>query len=109
MPINDSTEDTFHYGIEKPVDALDCICERIDKTYDPGDLVDRIKRKIEDSSVVIADLTGQNASVFLEVGYAWGRQKPTMLLVQEADISSLPFDVKTQTCITYKSIRSAIE
>jgi hypothetical protein len=52
---------------------------------------------------VIADLTGSNPNVYLEVGYAWGKGRPTLLLSQ--NLEDLTFDVKSQRCILYKTIR----
>jgi hypothetical protein len=49
--------------------------------------------------LVIADLTQTNANVYLEVGYAWGCSKPTILLVKDAN--ELKFDVKAQKCLVY--------
>ena len=63
-----------------------------------------MKTKIERSSLVIADLTGDNPNVFLEVGYAWGKSLPTVLLAQER--APLPFDVQSQRCIRYAQIHN---
>lgn len=43
-------------------------------------------------SVVIADITPDNPTVFYEVGYAHGIKKPTILL-SERRREALPFDV----------------
>ena len=53
--------------------------------------------------LVVADLSTANANVYLEVGYAWGKGIPTVLLAKDSD--DLKFDVKTQRCIAYKSIK----
>jgi hypothetical protein len=67
-----------------------------------GEILARIKERIETATLVIADLTGANANVYLEVGYAWGRNRPTLLLVRAGD--ELKFDVRGQRCIIYDSI-----
>lgn len=105
MPINPETEDRFHYGIQAPIDTLGCLCERIDKSPGTGDIVERIKESINRSVVVVADLTDFNPNVFLEVGYAWGKGIPTVLLVSKEQVGALPFDVKTQTCLVYETIQ----
>ena len=51
---------------------------------------------------MIADLTGANANVYLEVGLAWGCDVPTILIVRNA--ADLQFDVKTHRCLVYSSI-----
>ena len=105
MPISPETEDRFHYGIQPPIDSLGCLCERIDKSPGTGDIVERIRDTISRSVVVVADLTDFNPNVFLEVGYAWGKGIPTVLLISKEQVGSLPFDVRTQTCLVYGTIQ----
>jgi hypothetical protein len=49
--------------------------------------------KLHRSSVVIADITGQRPNCFLELGYAFGRGLPTMLLGKEG--VKHPFDISS--------------
>lgn len=104
MPFKEETEDVFSYGIQNSVHAIDYLCERIDQEAFTGDILTRLKKRIETSSVVIADLTGDNPNVFLEVGYAWGKGRPTVLVVK--DEQQLRFDVQGERCIKYKTIKS---
>jgi hypothetical protein len=53
--------------------------------------------------VKAADLSMANPNVYLEVGYAWGRGRQTILLVR--DIRELKFDVAGYRCLIYKNIR----
>ena len=39
------------------------------------------------------------------MGYAWGKGRPTVLLIRESK-QPLRFDVQGQRCIKYKTIRS---
>ena len=103
MPFNDQMSDTFYYGIQKPINDNDFLCERIDKDIFTGDILTKIKNKIETCSVVVADLTQSNPNVYLEVGYAWGIGKPTVLIVKEDE--KLKFDVQGQRCLVYKNIK----
>ncbi len=96
-------EDTFHYGIQGPVRNAGLLCERVDQAAFDGPIIQRIKERIETSKVVIADLSMANPNVYLEVGYAWGRGRPTVLLVR--DVKELRFDVASYRCIVYGSIR----
>jgi hypothetical protein len=69
-----------------------------------GDVLDRMKTLIERAALVIADITGNNPNVFLELGYAWGLGRGTLLLAQRDEGSGqtdLPFDVRTQRCLLY--------
>jgi hypothetical protein len=40
--------------------------------------------------------------VYLEIGYAWGKGRPTILIAK--DIDSLPFDVRGYHCQKYGNI-----
>lgn len=108
MPFREDMDDVFYYGIQAAVRAAGYICERIDEEAFTGDILERLKARIETSSLVIADLTGDNPNVFLEVGYAWGKGRPTVLVARQGD-RPLRFDVQGQRCIRYKSIRNLEE
>ncbi len=103
MPFTDDMEDVFIFGIQGPVQEAGMLCERVDMDIFTGDILDRIKSRIETAAIVIADLTGSNANVYLEVGYAWGKNRTTLLLCKTPD--ELKFDVRGQRCIIYSSIR----
>lgn len=103
MPFADEMDDVFHYGIQGAVNSAGFLCERADLSSFTGDVMDWVKKRIATASLVIADLSTANPNVYLEVGYAWGCGKPTVLLVR--DISDLRFDVKSQRCLVYKKIK----
>jgi hypothetical protein len=102
MPFTEDMEDTYIFGIQGPVNSAGYLCERIDMTTFTGDILARIKSRIETANLIIADLTGGNANVYLEVGYAWGKERPTLLLAKKGD--KLHFEVRGQRCIIYKNI-----
>jgi hypothetical protein len=107
MPFAKEMDDIFHYGIQGAVNAQGLLCERADLAIFTGDIVDWVKTRILDASLVIADLSTANANVYLEVGYAWGCQVPTILLASNA--SELKFDVRGQRCLIYDSIKNLDE
>ena len=102
MPFADSMDDTFHYGIQGAVNAAGMLCERADLSTFTGDVMAWVSERIASSKLLVADLTGANPNVYLEVGYAWGCQIPTVLLVK--DPTELKFDVRGRRCLVYKSI-----
>jgi hypothetical protein len=107
MPFDKKLDDVFHYGIQNAVNRAGYLCERADQVAFTGDILDLIKRRIKKASLLIADLTNTNPNVYLEVGYAWGLGKPTVLIAQ--DVQDLKFDVKGQKCIIYTGIRELEE
>jgi hypothetical protein len=102
MPFSKDLEDVYVFGIQGPVNTAGYLCERVDLATFTGDILDRIKSRIETATLVIADLTGANANVYLEVGYAWGKNRSTLLLAKKGD--ELKFDVRGQRCIVYENI-----
>ncbi len=103
MPFAPEMDDIFHYGIQGAANAAGLLCERADLETFTGDVMDWVKTRISNASFVIADLSNANANVYLEVGYAWGRGIPTVLLAK--DSADLKFDVRSQRCLIYKSIK----
>jgi hypothetical protein len=109
MPFADEAEDLFHYGIRQAVSSNGYLCERVDQVPSVGDILTRIKERIKTATFVVAELTGASPNVYLEVGYAWGRGVPTVLLVQKNEVANLYFDVVGQRCVVYSSIRDLEE
>jgi hypothetical protein len=103
MPFAETMDDVFYYGIQGPVKAAGFLCERADLSTFTGDVIDWVKHRIDSASLVIAELSDANPNVYLEVGYAWGRARPTVLLVRDA--SQLKFDVRGQRCLVYRKIK----
>jgi len=107
MPFRKDMEDVFYYGIQSAAHANDLLCERVDQEAFTGDILDRVKERIETATVVIAELTGANPNVYLEVGYAWGKAVPTILLVKKPE--EVCFDVRGQKCLRYEIIKELEE
>lgn len=102
MPFREDMDDIYYYGIQPSVHSVGYLCERVDLTTFTGDILEQIKSRIESAELVIADLTGANPNVYLEVGYAWGKSLPTILLAKDGEEPK--FDVRGQRCIIYKRI-----
>ena len=100
MPFAKDSEDVFHVGIEPAAHDAGFLCERVDQEKFVGPVMDRVTAGIDRAAFVIADLAGANANVFLEVGYAWGKNRPTILLSLEGE--ELPFDVRGHNRVAYE-------
>jgi len=86
-------------------------CVRADDIYSDGLILDDITRSIQESSVIIADVTPDNPNVFYEVGYAHGRGKETILL-SDKKRERLPFDISGFRTLFYDNTiggKTAIE
>jgi hypothetical protein len=107
MPFKEDMDDVYHYGIQSAVNAAGFLCERADLSIFTGDVLEWVRARIRSASFVVADLTDANPNVYLEVGYAWGVEVPTVLLVR--DVDHLKFDVRSHRCLVYKKIQDLEE
>ena len=107
MPFAPEFDDHFHYGIQRAANSAGFLCERADLAVFTGDVIVWVKERIDSARLLVADLSTANPNVYLEVGYAWGKGIPTVLLARDA--SDLRFDVKGQRCLVYTNIRKLEE
>jgi hypothetical protein len=107
MPFSEDMDDVFYYGIQKPIHSIGYLCERADQAAFTGGIMEQVIKRINTAKVVVAEVTDANPNVYLEVGYAWGRERPVVLLAK--DINRLSFDLRGYHCITYKKIKDLEE
>lgn len=74
---------------------------RGDETYGPGLIIADIAREINDSRLIIAEVTPTNSNVYYEVGYAHALNKPTILIAEKS--IKLPFDVYPFRTLFYEN------
>ena len=92
--------DTFYREvIQKQAEEAGFTVFRIDEKAGPGVILQYIQGEIEQSAVVIAEITPANPNVFYEVGYAHALAKPTILLAKRG--SELPFDIRSFRVVFY--------
>jgi len=102
MPFSVGFEDVYEFGIYGPVRRCGYVCEKVDESAFAGDIVARIQEGIRDARFVIADLSEEKPNVYLEVGYAWGLNKPVILIAREGQ--RLHFDLSHHKCLFYSTI-----
>jgi hypothetical protein len=102
MPFVDKYIDELEIGFREAAKANGFVCERLDVEAFVGDIMTEIKRRIIESHGVIALLNDHNPNVFLEVGFAFAHNKPTLLIARDG--LTIPFDVRGHRCIRYRSI-----
>ena len=79
----------------------DFVLVRLDDLDGDYEIVDRIYREIDAAQLVIADLTLSSANVYLEIGYARGRQK-RVIQTCRCD-TELEFDVRNRRTLVYQN------
>jgi len=94
-------------AFESEKDKIELVISReVDKNIS-GSITTEIVKSIAGSDLVVADLTGRNPNVFLELGIRYAlRNKITILIAQYGTIS--PFDVNHYRTIFYRIIESEV-
>lgn len=100
MPFDGKYDDTFLVAMRPAAIQLNYSCDRVDHDGTYGDIVKEIKKMINKSVAVIADLSESRPSVMHEVGYAEARKIP-IIQISSTDLNQLPFNVRNNTTISY--------
>jgi hypothetical protein len=103
MPFASAFDDVYELGIKASVEALGWECQRADEIIHNRDIMCQVCQGIRQARLVIADLTGQNANVFYELGMAHALEKDVILLSQ--DVGDVPFDLRPMNIIAYDPIQ----
>jgi hypothetical protein len=98
MQYGDHYDDLYREVI-KPQAERHFEVNRIDEKAGPGVTFQDLQREIEQSDLVIAEITPENANVFYELGYAHALKKPTILLAKRG--GALPFDIRSYRVVFY--------
>lgn len=106
MPFRAAWSDALHACIESAcasvnAHGLPLRWQRADKIERPGRITEQILDALAAADVVIADITGLNANVVYELGYADASRTPLIILSQ--DPAASPFDLKDLRQIRYST------
>ncbi|HEY4642832.1 MAG TPA: nucleoside 2-deoxyribosyltransferase [Thermoanaerobaculia bacterium] len=102
MPFGKEFRDIYQFGIKGAAEDAGAYAERLDDQIFTDGILDRIFNQINRADVIVADMTGRNANVFYEVGYAHALGKLVLLLTKDAE--DIPFDLKHRQHVVYDSI-----
>jgi hypothetical protein len=102
MPFKDDYDDQYYLAIQPVIHEMGLLSERMDLQAFTGDIKGRMLDRIRSARLVIALLDGGNPNVYLEVGYAWGVETPTILIAHDGE--PLPFDVRGERVLLYDKI-----
>ena len=104
MPFAPEFDDRFHYGIQQAVNSAGYLCERADLATFTGDVIAWVREESIQRASWLRTSQRRIQMYHLEVGYAWGKGIPTVLLAAEQ--GDLRFNVKGQRCLIYENIRA---
>ena len=99
MPFGESCRKIYEVGIKPACNDAGAYCERVDKQIFHESTIERIYNQISKADIVVSDMTGRNANVFYETGYAHALGKRVLLLSQKSE--DIPFDLKHYPHIIY--------
>lgn len=66
MPFNAAFKDIYTFGIKGAADDVGAYAERLDEQLFTEGMLDRIFNQISKADVIVADMTGRTANVFLQ-------------------------------------------
>lgn len=93
MPFSESMRSVYDHIVSVFENLSDSRmkCVRADDSSKPEVLTEHIWNEINESLLILADLTGRNPNVYYEVGLAHALSKPVILVTQDAQV---PFDLQ---------------
>ena len=107
MPF-DKEFDAVYEGFIKPaLEEAGFEVDRADNIESQQNILRDIIEKIDQSALIIADLTGANPNVFYELGLTHAIRRPVILITQS--VSDVPFDLKSYRLLEYSTHFQDIE
>jgi len=100
-PFSEPFDTIYRDHIVTGIDAAGWTVERADDVYTEGPVMEHVWQRINESSFVIADLTGRNPNVMYEVGIAHTVGRPVMLITQT--VEDIPFDLRHLRYVVYEN------
>jgi len=93
--------DAVYHAIKEAVMGAhrSAVVQRFDEVASRGLISANVQRIIEESDVVVSDLTTTNPNVMFELGYAQALKKPVLIISQS--VESLPFDLLHNRVLVY--------
>ncbi len=103
---NPIIESYYNLGVKPIVEKHNYTCVRIDEIEFTDKITDKIFHYLENSDLIIVDLTEDRPNCYFELGYAVAKQRP--FIIQRLDApnykAKFEFDVKDYPHIIYKTI-----
>ena len=110
MQFTDPFNELFEEVIRPTCEDAGAMASRALDISQPGVILQDILQRLDESNVVIADVTPANPNVFYELGYSHALRKPVILLAERN--TKLPFDISGYRVIFYDNTiggKSAVE
>jgi hypothetical protein len=99
MPFETTREKYFAQIYSRAIDDAGMVAKRGDSLFRSSPIMGDIWKFVQESTVLLADLTGRNANVFYELGLAHAIGKPVVLVAETMD--DVPFDLRGLRVLTF--------
>jgi hypothetical protein len=99
MPFKEEFKGTYQHAIKAAVEETGLTCIRVDEAVGSFSIHRQIIELLCKAKVIVADLTGQNANVFYELGIAHALGNNVIGITRS--VRGLPFDVRPYKVIEY--------
>jgi hypothetical protein len=99
MPFDAPREKYYAQIFCRAIDEAGLMPKRGDSLFRSSPIMGDIWRFVQESTVLLADLTGRNPNVFYELGLAHAIGKPVVLIAETMD--DVPFDLRGLRVLTF--------
>lgn len=99
MPFGEASDKLYDQIYKPAIESSGFISKRADSLFRPSPIIQDIWEYINNSKILLADLTGLNPNVMYELGLAHAISKPVILISD--DISNVPFDLRFLRILIY--------
>lgn len=106
MPF-ESKFDGVYSAVKTACEKLQLTALRVDQIYGPTAIIDDVFKTIEQSRLVVSDLTGRNPNVLYETGLAHARDREVIMIVQNG--ADVPFDLRHIRYVPYLPNQEGLE
>ena len=100
MPF-DSEYDLVYGEIKRHLSNKNIACNRADEIFGSVPIMNNILKETLRAHFVIADLTGQNANVFYELGISHSFKDAHNIILISQSVEDIPFDIRHLSTIIY--------
>jgi hypothetical protein len=103
MPFGGDFEEYYKQIYHPTIEECNLLPRRADSIYRPSPILHDIWSFINESTLIIADITGRNPNVMYELGLAHAIAKPVIIITNNID--DVPFDLKALRILIYNTNR----
>jgi hypothetical protein len=98
---HDENDNAYRYGIRLGIEDAGLTAVRGDSQVESGQILDKVRRFLDQSRFIVAKVDENNLNVYFELGLALGAEKEVLLISETSLVMQLPSDLRNWECLTY--------